>query len=443
METLRRSFVGILLAWIVLGLLGLSVEESDATSTARAETVETSNTSASSSTALEDVLTRARSAYEARDMNEAATLYRTVLIDFDRDHVEAYETYEEIIAQVGLRDDRETERLARSRLDASFKRYTSEHFVVFSDADVSWTRKQMSRLERAHHQFYRFAENMNLNPISLDRRLVCILFGNHDDFARFGRQHDAVHHHWIAGYYASGPNYVVFYNTEDSPSLDQARQVIAREQARLDELVERLRTARANRNRELAAHLESERKRFETHIAEQEQRIVLAADESVTAKTLHEAVHQIAFNCGVQSRYREYPFWLSEGLATCFETDRPNGSFGPAYEYERRREVFEEILNDGRLIPLKQFVIQTDVPHGSNAMAEVMYHQSYAFFAWLTRFRTDGLRDYITYMAAAPSDVDGPPSGSLTHAQHLEIFAQCFGDVGRLERDWLRWENSR
>lgn len=443
METLRRSFVGILLAWIVLGLLGLSVEQSEAPGIAHAETLRADNTSGSTSTALEDVLTRARSAHAASDLNEAATLYRTVLIDFDRDHAEAYETYEEIIARLGVRDDRETERLARSRLNGSFKRYTTEHFVVFSDADVSWTRKQMTRLERAHHQFFRFAESMDLNPISLDRRLVCILFGNHDDFARFGRTHDDVHHGWIAGYYASGPNYVVFYNTEDSPSLDQARQVIAREQERLEELVRELRSARADRNSELAAHLESERKRFETHIAEQQQRIVLAADESVTAKTLHEAVHQIAFNAGIQSRYREYPFWLSEGLATCFETDRPNGAFGPAYEYDRRREVFSEILHDGRLIPLKQFVIQTDVPHGSNAMAEVMYHQSYAFMTWMARFRAEELRTYLILMAAAPSDPAGPPSGSLSHHQHLALFKQCFGDPGKVERDWLRWEQSR
>ena len=41
--------------------------------------------------------------------------------------------------------------------------------VVLSDASAAWTRHQAERLERAHHQFLRFADRMNLRPLPPDR----------------------------------------------------------------------------------------------------------------------------------------------------------------------------------------------------------------------------------------------------------------------------------
>ena len=38
------------------------------------------------------------------------------------------------------------------------------------------------------------------------------------------------------------------------------------------------------------------------------------------ATIIHEATHQLAFNCGMQNRYADIPLWLSEGIAIYFET---------------------------------------------------------------------------------------------------------------------------
>ena len=37
------------------------------------------------------------------------------------------------------------------------------------------------------------------------------------------------------------------------------------------------------------------------------------------ATIVHEATHQIAFNCGMQQRYADIPLWLCEGMAVYFE----------------------------------------------------------------------------------------------------------------------------
>jgi hypothetical protein len=42
--------------------------------------------------------------------------------------------------------------------------------------------------------------------------------------------------------------------------------------------------------------------------------------ERTVATIIHEATHQIAFNCGLQTRMADNPLWVSEGLAVYFET---------------------------------------------------------------------------------------------------------------------------
>ena len=42
--------------------------------------------------------------------------------------------------------------------------------------------------------------------------------------------------------------------------------------------------------------------------------------ERMVATIVHEATHQIAFNCGLHARFSDCPLWFSEGIAIYFET---------------------------------------------------------------------------------------------------------------------------
>ena len=46
------------------------------------------------------------------------------------------------------------------------------------------------------------------------------------------------------------------------------------------------------------------------------------------ATIVHEATHQLAYNCGVQTRFADNPAWVSEGLAMYFETPDLNSTSG-------------------------------------------------------------------------------------------------------------------
>jgi len=48
----------------------------------------------------------------------------------------------------------------------------------------------------------------------------------------------------------------------------------------------------------------------------------------IVATVVHEATHQIAFNCGLHTRYSDCPLWFSEGIAVYFETPDLRSSRG-------------------------------------------------------------------------------------------------------------------
>ena len=48
----------------------------------------------------------------------------------------------------------------------------------------------------------------------------------------------------------------------------------------------------------------------------------------MVATVIHEATHQIAFNCGLQTRFADIPLWVSEGVAVYFEAPDFSNSKG-------------------------------------------------------------------------------------------------------------------
>jgi len=297
--------------------------------------------------------------------------------------------------------DSDVYRRTRKLLPERFCEYETRRFVVISDGRPAWTRQQAQLLERTYHQFHRFTRRIGVEPHPLRYKLVCVLFQEYDDYRQFARNHDEVSADWISGYYSPKHDRIVFYNIETNPEYAWARPD---EDARSRSAV-----ARGRLSEEFEA--------------------------AAAATTIHEAIHQLTFHTKVQSARIQNPLWISEGLATAFETDRPDAAFGPDREYAVRREQFEEILADGDLIPLRKLVTYTEMPNDEDATIAAVYHESYALVTWMSRFRSSELRDYLERLRREPS---GRPSAK----RHLQIFEQAFGDVDRLDRAWQRHERA-
>lgn len=298
-------------------------------------------------------------------------------------------------------------------LGPGFRRYNTPHFVLLSDAPASWTRQRASLLERTRHQFFRMADRLEYPVIPPARRLVCVIFNRHGDYRAFAREHDGVDAAWVAGYYTLESNRVVFFNTGNAPDVEQALASLKDSEARLNLAGERV------PNHEAA--------RVQRQIRTQREAIQRDAESSAMAKAIHEAVHLLAFNTGLQRPASPYPFWVSEGLATAFETDRPSSAFGPDQPYASRQRAAQDLRQSGRWLPLEELLTLMEVPGNDPELAGVMYAQSYAVFTHLFRFHRAALRAYLEDLASLEGRM-------LEGSDHVRIFELHFGPVDRLAR---------
>lgn len=329
--------------------------------------------------------------------------------------------------------DESSVRKASRLLGSSFRRSETPHFVILSDCAADWTQGRARVLEQTRDQFFRVAARMSAPVYPHRTKLLCVLFARRDDYAAFARAHDGMEAGWVAGYFATLSNRVVFYNDSTSPGFAAADERLVDADGQVRALRDRASTTEREGRAESAAQLRGHADDLERQVRKERTRLGKAASASSTAKATHEATHLLAFNTGLQRPDREYPFWLSEGLATSFETDHADTAFGPdrASGKPDRRQRFDELRADGKLIPLDSLVAMAEAPSGDAERADAMYAQSFVLFTSLFTRDPRALGGYLNALA------DEPPS-RLNPAHALEVFTSHFGDPAHVEQRLLR-----
>ena len=282
--------------------------------------------------------------------------------------------------------------------------YASRHFLLLHDATPEQAKVRAALLETTGRIFYRSFRRLGMELDPPDRRLVCLLFTDRDSYAAYSRQVDGQDMGWTTGYYSGRTNRIVLLDESialaDAPTSAQASAELAR-------------------------------------YAEQAEQIVLGSlDPSAfdgpwqgLASTTHEAAHQLAFNTGVQKRGVMYPLWVSEGLATAFETENPSEPFGPGHVNVRRQRDLHRALDEDRLLPLHRFVVGVRVPHDDPRFASALYAQAWSLFQYLYLERPEELGGYLSMLA------DLPP-GRRSEATRRREFIEAFGPIETLEAAW-------
>jgi hypothetical protein len=160
------------------------------------------------------------------------------------------------------------------------------------------------------------------------------------------------------------------------------------------------------------------------------------AAEQAVATVIHEATHQIAFNSGFQTRYADIPLWVSEGIATYFES--------PDLKSQKGWRTLGRV-NRMRLARFRQFAAQR--PPGALTslvaddrrlrdprQAEDAYAESWALTYYLLKHRGEDFRRYLTMLSQKPPMVWNTP------AERLREFEEYFGATpDEIEKDLLRF----
>ncbi|MGN6136944.1 MAG: DUF1570 domain-containing protein [Aureliella sp.] len=157
--------------------------------------------------------------------------------------------------------------------------------------------------------------------------------------------------------------------------------------------------------------------------------------ERTVATIVHEAVHQIAYNCGLQVRLADNPKWVSEGLAMFFETPDNNprgwGTIGKVnyHQLQQFRQYLSRRPNDSLTS-----LISDDGRFANKDTVAGAYAESWALTYFLLKAHTD------KYVAYTKDLATYPPLGECDARQRIELFKKHFGDdTAKLDAQFLAY----
>jgi hypothetical protein len=155
--------------------------------------------------------------------------------------------------------------------------------------------------------------------------------------------------------------------------------------------------------------------------------------ERTVATLIHEATHQLAFNSGLQVRFTDMPFWVSEGLAIYFETPDLQNSKGWKKIGAVNRVNLAHFRKAAATRPRLAALITDDKLFRDAKTSADAYSTAWAFTYFLIRTRREAYVKYLHALASRPLAVY--PSAD----ERLKEFQQHFGsDLPALEAEFLR-----
>ncbi len=170
-----------------------------------------------------------------------------------------------------------------AELPAGFDVHSTANYLIFYDTSRAYAEWCGSLFERLYMAFTNFWRRKGFQLSEPEFPLVAVVFADKPAYVAFSRSEAGEAAESIIGYYSLRTNRMVTYDLTGAESYN-----------------------RHSRRRITAAQIN---------------RILSRPDALRTVATIvHEATHQIAYNCGLHARYSDCPRWVSEGIALYFET---------------------------------------------------------------------------------------------------------------------------
>ena len=302
-------------------------------------------------------------------------------------------------AQLEMLDEEQLAEKLLQELPPGFRVHQSKHYVVCYNTTSTYAKWCSSLLERLQTAFIGYWKKRGAAVHEPTAPLVVLVFANQKSYAQYAKPElgDAVGN--VIGYYSFASNRIVMYDLT-------GRQALKREGSRRGSL------------RDISELLS------------------VPAAEPLVATIVHEATHQISFNCGLQTREVDNPLWLSEGLAEFFETpdlssSRSWGGVGKV-NYSRW-DRFRENYNAGRVFALEEMIADDQLFRDPKTAVDG-YAQTWAwnYFLILTQ-----PKQYVAYLKTIAAK---PLLKQDDRRQRIADFKQHFGDdLSKLEAKFHRF----
>lgn len=282
-------------------------------------------------------------------------------------------------------------------LPAGFKIHQTRHYTIAYNTSQGYAQWVGALYERLYSAFYSYWPRKGAELIDPEFPLGVIVFDTRENYVLHSRAEVGEGANSILGHYSLQTNLVTMY---DLTGVEGVRFAGERTAARISQVLSQ---PNAERN---------------------------------VATIVHEATHQLAFNSGLQQRFVDTPFWVSEGLAVFFETpdlDNSKGwrNVGAVNRYNLLN--FHKYLRarpPGSLSTL----LSDDKRFRDPATMADAYAEGWALNYFLIRTKGETYVKYLKLLSEQKPLVQQEPAAR--QEQFLKLFG---GDINKLESDFLKY----
>jgi hypothetical protein len=290
-----------------------------------------------------------------------------------------------------------------AELPAGFRVHTTPHYVVCYNTSRTYATWTSSLLERLYKAFTNYWEKQGLEIREPEFPLPVMVFASRQMYDAASREDLPGGTGNIVGFYSLRTNCINMFDLTGAEAVRDAASS---------------RSAGMRRG----------------SIRELNQMLSQPAAVPLVATIVHEATHQIAFNCGLASRFADIPLWQCEGMAVYFEAPdlaSTRGWRGIGRVNYPRLNRFQRNLPNWNDKTLERLISGNDRMRDPQTAVDA-YADAWALNYYLIRFKSQEYAEYLkTLSEKRPLIHDEPETRS-------EEFREHFGDLGKLEQDFLK-----
>jgi hypothetical protein len=278
-----------------------------------------------------------------------------------------------------------------------FKAHQTQHYLIWYNTSPAYARWVGGLFEGLHKAFYNYWTRRGAVLHEPEFPLVGLVFDGRASFVKHAQKEVGERTDTIIGYYHMQTNRITSF---DLTGVEAAG------------LNERSAAVKIN---QVLSQPEAER---------------------MVATIVHEATHQLAFNSGLQVRYADVPFWISEGIAIYFETPNLESTKG----WRNIGGVNRVNLDNFREYLLRrpagslEVLLTEDKRFRDSATAAEAYAEAWALNYYLLHTRGEAYVKYLMKLAEQTPLIDVEPG------ERIKQFRQAFGeDLQTIEAEFLRY----
>ena len=291
----------------------------------------------------------------------------------------------------------EMTREMKGQLPKGFEVYETTHYLIFHSTSRAYAHWCGTLLERLYTAFHTFWTRKGFDLAEPDSRLVAVIFADEASYRQYLHAELGGNGGQMIGYFNLLTNRVNMYDLTGTQSGGRANRLGS--------------SAQINQ--------------------------VLSAPDAVrnVATIVHEATHQIAFNCGLHTRLSDCPLWFSEGIAVFCETPdlrSAKGWSGMGGVNPMRLPQFRQYLRQRPSDSLRT-LISTDKRFRDRSQGLDAYAEAWALTYFLIRQHSKQYVEYLRMLSAKKPILTDTPQDRIVQ------FERHFGDLKRLDAEFLRY----